>query len=253
VMVPGNLSVTLNATAKKVQYNGMDINDFKGQLVIDSGELKLNKTGFTLIGAPVEMDAQYKSLSPQRAQFDYHISAKEFDIKKAYKEIKLFHDLASSASKAEGIISLDYQLAGKLDAGMHPVYPSLKGGGVLSVKKVKMKGLKLFGAVSKESGKDINDPDLSKVDIKTAINNNIITIGRTRMKVSVFKLRMEGQASFDGKLNLRFRVGLPPFGVIGIPLKITGTQDNPKVSAGRGGKKDELQETEDKDEEGKEN
>jgi AsmA protein len=122
---------------------------------------------------------------------------------------------------------------------------------VLSVSKVKMKGLRLFSAVSKETNRNVNDPDLSKVDIKSSINNNIITIERTRMKVSVFKLRMEGQASFDGQLNLRFRVGLPPFGVIGIPLKITGTQENPKVKSGRGSKKDELEETEDKDEEGK--
>jgi AsmA protein len=112
-----------------------------------------------------------------------------------------------------------------------------------------MKGLRLFGAVSKETNKNVNDPDLSKVEIKTTINNNIITVERTRMKVSVFKLRMEGQAGFDGQLNLRFRVGLPPFGVIGIPLKITGTQDNPRVKAGRGSKTDDLEETEDKDEE----
>lgn len=253
IIVPGDLSITFNAAVKRVQYNGMDITDFKGQMVVDSGSIKLNKIGFTLIGAPVEMDAAYTSLGPSRAQFDYHINAKDFDVKRAYKEIKLFHDLASSASKAEGIISLNYQLGGKLDGNMHPVYPSLKGGGVLSVSKVKMKGLKLFSAVSKESNRDVNDPDLSKVDIKSTINNNIITIDRTRMKVSVFKLRMEGQASFDGKLNLRFRVGLPPFGVIGIPLKITGTQDNPIVKGGKGSKKDELQETEDKEEDGKNN
>jgi len=253
VIVPGDLSISFNADVKKVQYNGMDINDFKGGMTIDSGAIRLNKTGFTLIGAPVEMDAAYKSLSPQRAQFDYHINAKEFSVQRAYKEIKLFRDLATSAAKAEGIISLNYQLGGKLDGNMHPVYPSLKGGGVLSVSKVKVKGLKLFSAVTKETNKDVTDPDLSKVDIKSTINNNIITIERTRMKVSAFKLRMEGQASFDGKLNLRFRVGLPPFGVFGIPLKITGTQDNPKVKAGRGSKKDELEETEDKEEEGKEN
>jgi AsmA protein len=247
ILVPGGLSITFNARVKKLRYNGIELDSCRGQLIIDSGKLKLNKTGFTLIGAPVEMDAEYQSLTPQRAQFDYHIGAKEFNVQRAYKEIKLFHDLASSASRAEGIISLDYHLSGKLDGNMRPVYPSLKGGGVLSVKKVKVKGLKLFGAASKESGKDINDPDLSKVDLKTTINNNLITIERTKMKISVFKLRIEGQASFDGKLNLKLRRGLPPFGVIGIPMKVTGTQENPKVKAGKGTDKDDLEETEDKE------
>jgi AsmA protein len=37
-------------------------------------------------------------------------------------------------------------------------------------------------------------------------------------------------------------LGLPPFGLIGIPLKITGTQDNPIVKMGKETK--DLEETE---------
>ncbi len=251
IIVPADLAVSFHANVKKIQYNGLDINDFKGGVSIDSGTVTLDTTAFTLAGAPVRMNASYKSLTPQRAQFNYHIQAKDFDVKRAYKEVKLFHDMAGSASKAQGIISLDYNLAGKLDGNMFPVYPSLKGGGTLSVSKVKVKGLRLFSEVSKETNKNVTDPDLSKVDIKSTINNNIITIGRTRMKVSAFKLRIEGQTSFDGRLNLHFRVGLPPFGVIGIPVSITGTQDKPVIKTRRGSKKDDLGETEDKEEEGK--
>jgi len=249
IIVPSDLAVSLHADIKKIQYNGLDIDNFKGGVSIDSGTVTLDTTAFILVGAPVQMNASYKSLSPQRAEFNYHIQAKDFDVQRAYKEVKLFHDMASSASKAQGIISLDYRLAGKLDGNMFPVYPSLKGGGTLSVSKVKVKGLRLFSEVSKETSKDVTDPDLSKVDIRSTINNNIITIERTRMKVSAFKLRIEGQTSFDGRLNLHFRVGLPPFGIIGIPVSITGTQDKPIIKARRANKKDELDE--DKSEDGK--
>lgn len=247
-IVPPDLSLSLKAAVKKTRFSGMDINDLSGQVVIDSGKIKLQQTGFTLIDAPVMMDAEYQSLSPRRAQFTYHINAKEFDVKKAYNEIKLFHDLASSASRAEGVISLDYQLAGRLDENMHPVYPSLKGGGVLSIKKVKVKGLKLFNVVSRKTEKDIRDPDLSKVNIKSTIAKNIIHIARTRMRVSVFRLRLEGEADFYGHLNLGMRIGLPPLGLIGIPVKITGTQNNPVIKAGKA-RKDQLEEVEDTEEE----
>jgi AsmA protein len=250
VLIPSGVSISFNAKIKKVQYNGIELNDFTGGLTVDSGMLRLDTTRFSLVGAPVEMSASYKPLSPARAVFDYRIKAREFDVQRAYREVKIFHDLASSAAKAQGIISLDYQLAGRLDGNMRPVYPSLKGGGILSISKVKVKGLKVFGAVSKETNKDVADPDLSKVDIRTTINNNVITLPRTRMKVAGFRLRMEGQASLDGRLNLQMRIGLPPFGLIGIPVKITGSQENPKVVAGRSKKGDQLEETEDKDEEG---
>jgi AsmA protein len=43
-------------------------------------------------------------------------------------------------------------------------------------------------------------------------------------------------------MNLKFRLGLPPFGIFGIPMTITGTQDKPNVHLGHGKKEDELKE-----------
>lgn len=252
VMVPTDLAVGFHADVMRIDYNGLRIDSFTGGVHVDSGALRLDTTAFRLAGAAVQMNALYKSIDPQRALFNYHLQAKDFDVQRAYREVKLFHDMATSAAKAQGIISIDYTLAGRLDGNMRPVYPSLKGGGTLSIRKVKVKGLRLFGEVSKQTNKDVNDPDLSKVDVKSTIANNLMTIERTRMKVSAFKLRIEGQTSFDGRLNLHVRVGLPPFGIIGIPVYVSGTQDNPIVKVSRG-KNGQLQETEDKDEEGQGN
>jgi AsmA protein len=246
IIVPGNLSLEFTANVAKVRYNGLTLDSCVGQMRLDSGKIRLQKLGFSLIDAPVVMDATYGSLSPKKAFFDYHINAQNFNIKRAYNEIKLFHDLATSASKAEGIVSLDYELSGDLDANMHPVYPTLKGGGTLSVAEVKVHGLPIFGAVSKATGKDsVNNPHLSKVAIKSTIAHNIITIERTKMRVLGFRPRFEGQVSFDGQLNLQFRLGLPPFGIIGIPMTITGTEDKPVVHLRKERKEDELKESDD--------
>ncbi|MBS1502450.1 MAG: AsmA family protein, partial [Bacteroidetes bacterium] len=120
VLVPSNLNLTFNADVKKVVYQGLDIDNIKGQMTIANGQIQLKGAGFTFVDAPVLMDATYGSISPQKAFFDYHITAKQFDIQKAYQRIKLFHDMASSAKSAAGIVSLDYKLSGKLDKNMHP-------------------------------------------------------------------------------------------------------------------------------------
>jgi AsmA protein len=249
IIIPADLAIGFHADIKKILYSGLEIDSFKGGVSMDSGAVHLDTTTFILVGAPIEMNASYQSQSPRSATFDYHLRAREFDVHRAYTQVKLFRDLASSAGKAQGIISLDYHLSGRLDGNMHPIYPSLKGGGELDLSKVKVKGLRMFGEVSKETNKDVNDPDLSKVVVKSTINNNIITIQRTRMKVSAFKLRIEGQSSFDGRLNLHVRVGLPPFGIIGIPVTVIGTEDKPIVKVRRSKKGDVLEETEEKDEE----
>jgi len=230
VLVPSNLSVSINAKAKNVSYNGIEIKDFDGEVLLDSNRIKLNETKFRVADAIVNINAGYSSQSPQKASFDFSITTDSFDIQKVYQQVKLFRDLASSAAKTSGIVSLDYQLKGRLNADMMPVYPSLKGGGVLRLENLKVNGLKLFTAISKTSGKDsVNNPHLKKVNIKTTIANNIITIEQVKMKVMGFRPRFEGQTSFDGRLNLKCRLGLPPFGIIGIPMSITGTSTNPIV------------------------
>ena len=97
------------------------------------------------------MNAKYEASTPKKAQFEYDIKASDFDIKRAYNEIKIFREMASAAEKAQGIISLEYKLKGRLNANMEPVYPSLIGNGVVSVKDIKMHGMKMFSAVAKKT------------------------------------------------------------------------------------------------------
>ncbi|MEP7376650.1 MAG: AsmA-like C-terminal region-containing protein [Chitinophagaceae bacterium] len=247
IMVPGDLDLKLTADIKNVDYNKLLIKNVKGNVTVSNGEIQMKETGFTLADAVTVMDATYKCLSPARALFTYHVTMNDFDVKKMYEQVELFRQLAPAAAKAQGVISLDYNLEGKLDGDMYPIMPSLKGGGALSLKKVKMKGFRLFSAMSKETGKsEINDPDLSKINFKTTIKNNVVTLDKTRIKVAGFRIRLQGQTSFDGKIKLKCRLGLPPLGIIGIPMNITGTGENPRVKVGKG---DQLPLGEQKEEE----
>ena len=127
---------------------------------------------------------------------------------------------------------------------MEPVYPSLTGEGVVSIKDVKLYGMKMFNAVSKKTNhQGIKNPQLTKVDVKSSIKNNIITLERFKFKFAGFRPRIEGQTSLDGKLNLKMRLGLPPLGIFGVPLVITGNKDHPKIKIGR--KSEELEEIKD--------
>ncbi|HSD14454.1 MAG TPA: AsmA family protein [Flavobacterium sp.] len=234
VVIPPNYDFDLKARAQKVNFQGLNIDKLNGGVAMKDGTIKMKDARFTLIGSPFAMNATYNALSSQKAAFDYSIKAEDFDVKKAYNEIKMFREMASAAESAEGIVSLDYTIGGHLDGNMDPIYPSLKGGGVLSVRDVKMKGYKLFNTVGKKTNHDeMKDPKLSNIDIKTTVKNNIMTIERFKFKVSGFRPRIEGQVSLDGKLNLKMRLGLPPFGIIGIPITITGTQENPKIKIGK--------------------
>lgn len=188
------------------------------------------------------MESPYTSITPVKAFFDFTVNTQDFDVKRAYNEVDLFRNLSTAAGKCEGIISLEYTLKRSIGPGMVPIYPSLEGGGLVTLKKVK--GYKLLNAMGSNLGKEkIKNPDLAKVELKTTIKNNIITLEKVKIKMSVFRLRIAGETSFDGNLNFSARLGLPPLGIIGIPMRILGTQENPKFKYGRGNQDEDLEES----------
>lgn len=251
VFIPKNLSLKLDANVKEAWYEKMKMEDLKGAVRMDEGKLMLENAGMRLAGSKTLLNANYEPLTAAKAQFGFEVKADSFDIQRFYREVPLFAQMAPAAKTAKGQVSLKYQLAGKLGADMMPVMPSLKGGGTLSLHNVQVNGLKLFSAVARKTGKDsIDNPNLKAVNLNTKIANNVMTLERTKMKIMGFRPRLEGQATLDGKLNLKFRLGLPPFGIIGIPMTITGTMDNPKVEMRKGNEEDELEETEEIQEDG---
>ena len=249
VIIPRDLDVDFKAEVKKASFKGLDIRDVKGEIDLKEGILILRDASLNLIGCKVAMDATYGSVTPDKGFFDFHIKADDFDIKRAYNEIAMIREMASSAGKAEGLVSLDYTVKGMLNAEMFPVMPSLEGGGVFSVKKVKVYGLKLFNDISKGTQKEgLSNPDMSKVDIKSTIKNNTVTLEQFKFKVKGIRIKISGTTDFDSKLNLKVRLGMGPFGIIGIPMKITGTVEDLKIKYGRGKESDDLKESDYTDE-----
>ncbi|WP_433812521.1 AsmA family protein [Flavobacterium johnsoniae] len=230
VMIPKNLNVSLTANADKVEYNGLNLNKLSGKVGITKGGFYLENTSLNIIDCILGVNAAYKDESPTSAHFDAHFTAKDFSVQRAYKEIPMFHDMVTVAEKAQGIISVDYKIKGDLNGNMGPIYESLEGGGTINLRDVKIKGLKLFEGVSSQTGqKGLDDPKMEGIEIKSNIDNNLIFIEPFTFSVASFKPTIKGTTSFDGLLDLRMRLGLPPGGIIGFPIVITGTHENPKI------------------------
>lgn len=234
LLIPENLSIQILPQILKTDYMGSVINNLVADINIHQGKAELKNTSFDIAGAKAELNASYAPTSKSSADFDMSVKAKEFDIQKVYKEVPIFQELVSAAKYAKGIASLDYQLNGKLDENMSPVYPSLKGGGEIRVKNAQLMNFKLMNAVSRATQKDsLTNPSVKDVVIKTKISNNIITLEKTKLKIFGFRPRFEGQVSFDGDLNLKARLGLPPFGIFGIPFHVSGNSENPVIKLKR--------------------
>ena len=239
VLLPTNVELSIKGKAKEVLFKDIILQDFDGDLALNKGFLTLNQTKFEMIGSHFTMNGTYKPVNARKANFSFDVKGNNFDIQRAYKELTLFREMASAAENAYGKVSLDYKLAGDLGADMFPKMKTIKGGGVLTLEDIKFKGFKLFNSVAEKTNTDaLHDANVKKIDVKTSIENNVIKIERTKFKIAGFRPRIEGQVTLDGYMNIGMRLGLPPFGIIGIPIKVTGPSDTFEVEVGKYQKED---------------
>jgi AsmA protein len=230
VIVPKNLDVSLATNARKVEFKGLNIDQLQGGASVKNGQVFLKKTSFDIAGSRMNIDARYQNETPLTANFDVALKVKDFDVQRAYKEIDMVRKMATTAKDVSGIVSMDYKLKGDFDENMTPIYPSLEGGGVVNLRDVAVKNIKMLSVIGDNTGVDaFNNPDMKGVNIETHIKNNLIHIDEFTFKVSVLRPTISGTSSFNGLLDILVKVGLPPAGWIGVPVVVTGTVDKPKI------------------------
>jgi len=230
VIIPKNLDVSLEANVRKVEFKGLELNNLKGLASVNKGEVYLGNTSFDIIGSRMNIDARYQDESPLTANYDVALKVLDFDVQRAYKEIDMVREMATAAKDVKGIVSIDYKLKGDFDKNMMPIYPSLEGGGVVNLRDVEVKNLKMLSAVGDNIGaKAFDNPDMKGVNIETYIKNNLIHVDKFTFKVSILRPTISGTTSFNGLLDLRIRVGIFPGGIIGFPIVVTGTHEKPKI------------------------
>ncbi|MEO1010275.1 MAG: AsmA-like C-terminal region-containing protein [Bacteroidota bacterium] len=234
IPIPQDVDISLQLHIDSLQYNALTLKPLSGVLSVKEGGLLLRNGKLGMVKGAARLDGFYRPINAKEALFSMDLKGKGLDIAEAYETIVLFRELVPASEQASGRISMDYELSGTLDGQMLPILPSLEGGGTVSGEKIRFNGYKLMKSVSKESGfTELDDPDLSGIKIKSTIKDNLLTLERFKFKVPPFRLRTEGQTTLDGDLSLRMRIGLPPFGIIGIPVNITGPSEDFKVKLGR--------------------
>lgn len=230
VIIPKNLDVSLQTNIRKVEFKGLALNHVKGQASVEKGQVYLKNTSFDIIGSKMNIDARYQDESPLTANYDVALKVLDFDVQRAYKEIDMVREMATAAKNVKGIVSVDYKLKGDFDRNMKPIYPSLEGGGIVNLRDVEVKNLKMLSAVGDNIGaKAFNNPDMKGVNIETHIKNNLIHVDKFTFRVSILRPSISGTTSFNGLLDLRVRIGILPGGLIGFPIVVTGTHENPKI------------------------
>lgn len=212
VRIPENIDFVLTSNIDLIEYDSLELKEFKGKVIVRNGALGLEKVGFNLLDGYFEMNGAYMSSEKLTSPlYDFDLKIEHLSIQSAFKSFNTVKKLAPFAEKMEGKFGAGFEIAGSMNNDMSPVYEDMDGKGLISIANASIKDVKLLKAVSKVSKLNSSDGSLVLKDAKVDMT---ITEGRVYVKPFDVTLggrstTISGSSGVDGSLDFQMLTVVP--------------------------------------------
>jgi uncharacterized protein involved in outer membrane biogenesis len=217
--IPSNIDFTFNSAIGKINYTNMDIENFKGQVVVRNQKLSFNNVGLNTLGAFLGLDGFYTSADRKHPSAEINFNIKNLDIKKAATTFNTVKKLAPIAEKMTGTFSASFFFNGTFDNHMNVDYNTVFAKGILDIPNATIKDVKVFNKAAGLLKYDkLRDPGINNVKIKFTVENGKITTEPFDMNIAGQKLTLSGSTGLDQTIDYT--------GLMRIPKSSLGVANN---------------------------
>ena len=202
IEVPKNIDFVLASSLKKVVYDNMDIDNFKGELVVKDQKVKMNDVFMNLLEGSMVMNGYYETTNPKAPGFNYLMKIKDFDIQTVVTTFNTIEVMAPYAKNMKGRFNTSLNVDGVLDHEMMPDLNTLTGGGDMVTKTIKVEGVKALDKLAKALKNDkLNKLELNDAHIKFTFKDGRVHTEPFDIKIGPATGTMSGSNGFDQTLD----------------------------------------------------
>lgn len=218
--IPDFLDCTINANAKTVVYDNLNLSNVKGTLSIKDQEADLQNMTSNLFDGVLAINGKV-STKTDTPVFNLNLGADGFDISKSFKGLDLLQNLAPIAKALQGKLNTTLSLQGTLDNEFSPNLNSATGNAFAELLTTKIDP-KEGSVLSKLEGA-ISFVDFSKLDLKDlkanlSFANGKVTVKPFKLKYEDIDIQVSGSHGFDKTLDYN--------AVFDVPAKYLGSDVN---------------------------
>ncbi|WP_394750691.1 AsmA family protein [Spongiimicrobium salis] len=220
IKIPSFLDCTIKASANKVLYDNLTLENVSGNLVIKDEKAVLSNMTSAIFDGKLSFGGEV-STKKETPTFAMKLGMDDFKIGETFKALALFDALAPIANALRGRLDSDIEISGNLKDDLTPDLGSISGnvlaellGASVDADKAKV----LAGLSSKLS---FIEPE--KLNLKTL--KTIFSFSDGQVKVNPFTvnyqdiaINVSGSHSFDKQLNYEM--------VLDVPAKYLGSEIN---------------------------
>lgn len=218
--IPDFLDCTINANAKTVVYDNLNLSNVKGTLSIKDQEANLENMTSNLFDGLLAISGKI-STKTDTPVFNLNLGADGFDIAKSFNGLDLLQNLAPIAKALQGKLNTTISLQGTLDKEFSPNLSTMTGNAFAELLTTNIDP-KEGSILSKLEGA-LSFVDFSKLDLKDLKANLDFANGKVNVKPFNLKykdigIQVSGSHGFDKTLDYN--------AVFDVPAKYLGSEVN---------------------------
>lgn len=266
--IPKNVNFVLASNFKKIDFEDMPIDDFKGQIVLEGGIAHFNEASMRIFDGVLKMDGDYNTVNMAHPSTSLDFSIDDMEIRNAYKAFNPIKEMVPIAEKANGKFHTDFKFTSNLSDSLTPIYSTMNGKGYLSTTNLGFsetdgwKNLMDALKIRKEKFDKIKAEDIK---VTYEFKDGKLYTEPFKLNLGNIKGVVSGWTSFDNALEYKYALKIPrdELGVganglvsfaeglagkngmdvslgefINLDVVVTGTMEKPKykvMPSGRGG------------------
>lgn len=212
IRIPQNIDFALASDIKSIRYDNLNLQDFKGNVIIKDGTVKLERAGFNLLDGKFEISGTYES-APELAQplFNFDFDVAKLSIPKAFQSFLTIQKLAPIAEKMKGEFNTDFALNGALSNDMLPILSGIHGAGLIKIANATVEDVKVLDAIGKFTslGSSPVGATLRDVIMSAEIKDGRIHVDPFDVSLWGRDAIISGSTGLDGSLDYKLSMDVP--------------------------------------------
>lgn len=211
VAIPANIDLRMNIVADQVQYTNIELNDFRGSVVIQDEAVVVEDGSSRLLGGRANFAGAYDTSDPEEPGFRFHYDLQTLDFGQAFSTLNSFAALAPIGRFIQGNFSSDLILEGTLGKDFYPVLSSIDAKGFLATANAQLAQIgplqKIGQALDVQAlASDVN---LSSLQTWFEITDGKVEVKPFDVTVAGIPMNIQGSHGIDAAMDYQILAAIP--------------------------------------------
>lgn len=210
ILIPANIDFELLTTVGKTKFNGVDIRNLRGLIILRDEVATLHDLSMNTMGGTVGLKGAYNTKNHSKPKMDFGYSLKDVDIQQLASNFSTVEQLAPIAKHAYGKISSNFDMTTDLTPALEPVMESLTSNGDISSSSLTVKGFKTLEKLASATKiNSLKEQTLKGFKTYFKVKDGKVSVTPFNVKLGKISTDVSGYTTLDQQMDYNMKMNVP--------------------------------------------